>query len=78
MMHHYPDLGSASDWLSKFSANKKYFADLGSVWNFCTHLSDVIWETSSGVAKCELFYQAKRSCIKTGINLSLLFSFMMS
>ena len=48
MMHHYPDLGSASDWLSKFSANKKHFPDLGrvksSVWNFCTYLSEVIWE----------------------------------
>ena len=26
----YPDLGSASDWLKKFSANQKHYQDLGS------------------------------------------------
>ena len=49
MTRHYPDLGSASDWLcGKFaSANQKRYPDLGSVtssvWNFCTPLSDVIF-----------------------------------
>ena len=64
---------------SKFSANKKHFPDLGSVKsslrNFCTHLSDVIRETSSGITKCELFSEAKRSCKKTVIEWSLLFFF---
>ena len=47
MTRHYPDLGSASDWLcGKFaSANQKLYPHLGSVtssvWNFCTPLSDV-------------------------------------
>ena len=46
MMRHYPDLGSASDWLKKFSANHKHYQDLGthlsSVWNFCSRFSDII------------------------------------
>ena len=50
MMHHYPDLDSASDW---FEANlpcgmtkQKHYPALGSdmswVWNFCAHSSDII------------------------------------
>ena len=46
MMHHYPDLGRASDWLNQFVANQMLYPDLGSdassVWNFCTRFSDVI------------------------------------
>ena len=44
--HHYPDLGSACDWLNQIShrTNQKYYPDLGSdlssVLNFCIHLSD--------------------------------------
>ena len=45
MMRHYQDLGSASDWLSKFSTNQKHYSNLSSeaslVWNFCSR-SDVI------------------------------------
>ena len=47
MMRHYPDQGSAPDWLNQFVANQMLYPDLGSdalsVWNFC------------GVAKCRLF-----------------------
>ena len=36
--HHYPDLGSASDWMKQISTNQKHYPDLGSgpslVWNF--------------------------------------------
>ena len=46
MMHHYPDLGSDSDWLNQFIANQMLYPDLGSdassVWNFCTRFSHVI------------------------------------
>ena len=43
MTRHYPDLGSASDWLKKnfprVTTNQKHYPDLGSdaslVWNFC-------------------------------------------
>ena len=45
MMHHYPDLGSASDFTSSMT-NQKHYQDLGcdasSVWNFCIHFSDII------------------------------------
>ena len=49
MMHHYSDLGIASDWLKQIShgtTNQKHYPDLGSnassVWNFCARFSDVI------------------------------------
>ena len=45
MMHHYPDLGSASDFTSSMT-NQKHYQDLGcdasSVWNFCIRFSDII------------------------------------
>ena len=50
MMHHVSDVGITSDWTKQFSANQKYYPDLGSdsssVWNsFCTRFADV---TSKG------------------------------
>ena len=49
MTRHYPDLGSASDWLKQIShgtTNHKQYQDLGSaassVWNFCARFSAVI------------------------------------
>ena len=49
MTRHYPDLGSASDWLKQIShgtTNQKQYQDLGSaassVWNFCARFSAVI------------------------------------
>jgi len=35
---HYPDLGSASDWLKE----KALTPQLSSVWNFCVRYSDVV------------------------------------
>ena len=51
MMHHYPALGSASDWLNQISHAawpiRKHYPDLGSdvssVWNYHIYFSDVIW-----------------------------------
>ena len=50
MMRHYPDLGSASDWLKQISHTAqpyhKHYPDLdsdaSSVQNFCIHFLDVI------------------------------------
>ena len=46
MMRHYQDLGSASDWLSKFSTSQKHYpnlsSDASSVPNFCDRFSNVI------------------------------------
>ena len=39
MMCHYPDLGSASDWLKQYP---ELGSDTSSVGNFCDHFSDVI------------------------------------
>ena len=43
MTRHYPDLGSASDWLNQIS-------HAASVWNFCARFSDVIWRGKPVVA----------------------------
>ena len=44
MTRHYPDLGSASDWLNQIShAARPIRSDALSVWNFCVRFSDVIW-----------------------------------
>ena len=37
MTRHYPDLGSASDWLNQISHAA------WPIWNFCACFSDVIW-----------------------------------
>ena len=37
MTRHYPDLGSASDWLNQISHAAS------PIWNFCACFSDVIW-----------------------------------
>ena len=61
MTRHYPDLGSASDWLNQISHAARPIrlgSDASSVWNFCARFSDVIWrEISGSVAKCRLFSQ---------------------
>ena len=42
------------------TTNQNNYPDLPSVWNFCAYLSDIIsWETSGGIAKCQLFPQSK-------------------
>ena len=44
MTHHYPDLGSAPDWLCRFNQVSRMAlgSDVSSVWNFCTCFLDVI------------------------------------
>ena len=49
--YHYPDLGSASNWLKQTSLATRPIrsttqildSDMSSVWNFCARFSDVIW-----------------------------------
>ena len=60
MTCHYPDLGSASDWLKQSSLMARPIrrttqmgGETSSVWNFCSRSSDVI---SRG--KCRLFFHA--------------------
>ena len=64
MTRHYPDLGSASDWMKQISTNQNHYPDLGkdtsSVWNFVAETSFFV-ETRGGVAKCRLFSQASRN-----------------
>ena len=65
---HYPDLGSASDWLCREgiffrpirSTTKIWVVYVStSVWNFCACYPDVVCEGSSGdLAKRRLFSQA--------------------
>ena len=69
-MCHYPDLGSASDWLKQIFLVKHaqleaidthiwVVTQSSSVWNFWAHSSDLFHgETSGGVMKCALFSQA--------------------
>ena len=58
MTRHFPDLGSASGWLTQISlrstTNKKHYPDLGSdassVCNFCARFSDVFFAGKPVVA----------------------------
>ena len=58
MMHHYPDLGSAPDWLCRFNqvSLMALGSDVLSVWNFCTCFLDVILQGNQW-----FFLQAKVS-----------------
>ena len=67
MMSHYPDLGSASDWLSQISNMTRPIRCTTQVWVVTRHqygISALVsqtsfqGETSGGVAKCQLFSQA--------------------
>ena len=53
MTRHYPELGSASDWLNQISHAARpirrttqiwVVTDTSSAWNICTRFSDVIWQ----------------------------------
>ena len=67
-MRHYPYLGSASDWLKQISHATRPIRSTTQIWvvthrqygNFAlvSHESSR-GETSSGIAKCRLFFQAK-------------------
>ena len=67
MMHHYPDLGSASDWLKQISHVVRPIRSTIQIWVVMHHhygLSAIVCQTSfrgettGGVMKCQLFSQA--------------------
>ena len=67
MISHYPDLGSASDWLNQISNAARPIRSTTQIWVVTRHqygISALVsqmsfgGETSSGVAKCRLFSQA--------------------
>ena len=67
MTHHYPDLGSASDWLKQISHAGRPIRSTTQIWVVTRHqygISALVsqtsfrGETAGGVAKCRLFSQA--------------------
>ena len=67
MTPHYPDLGSASDWLSQISNVTRPIRCTTQIWVVTRHQYGIFAlvsqtsfheETSGGVAKCQLFSQA--------------------
>ena len=69
MTRHYPDLGSASDWLNQISHAARPIRSTTQIWVVTRHqygISVLVsqtsfrGETSGGVAKCRLFSQAKK------------------
>ena len=74
MTHHYPDLGSASDWLKEISHAARPIRIPTQIWVVTSHqygISALViqtsfgGETSSSVAKCRLFTEAIGSQIVT-------------
>ena len=68
MTRHYPDLGSASDWLNQISHAARPIRSTTQIWVMTRHqygISALVSQTSFGgetsgsVAKCRLFSQAK-------------------
>ena len=67
MAHHYPDLGSASDWLKYISHAARTIRSTTQIWVLRRHQYGIFvlvsqtsfgGKTSDGVAKCRLFSQA--------------------
>ena len=67
MTPHYPDLGSASNWLNQISREARpirsitqIYAVTGQLWGISALVSQASFggETSGSVAKCRLFSQA--------------------
>ena len=67
MTRHYPDLGSASDWLQQISRAARPIRSTTQIWVVTRHQSGISalvsqtsfgGETSGCVAKCRLFSQA--------------------
>ena len=67
MTRHYPDLGSASDWLNQISHAARPIRSTTQIWVVTRHqygISALVsqtsfrGETSGDVAKCRLFSQA--------------------
>jgi len=68
MTRHYPDLGSASDWLKQISQAARRIRSTTQIWVVTHHqygISALLSQTSirretvGGIAKCHLFSQAK-------------------
>ena len=68
MTRHYPDLGSASDWLNQISHAARPIRSTTQIWvvtrhqyGISAHVSQMSFrgETRGGIAKCRLFSQAK-------------------
>ena len=77
MTRHYPDLGSASDWLNQISHAARPIRSTAQIWVVTRHqygISVLVSQTSFGgetsgsVAKCRLFSQA-RTLPKVAVNL---------
>ena len=82
MTRHYPDLGSASDWLNQISHAARPIRSTAQIWVVTRHqygISALVSQTSFGgetsgdVAKCRLFSQAKATdgrkgscCVRVG------------
>ena len=67
MTHHYPDLGSASDWLNQISHAARPIRSTTQIWVVTRHQYGIsvlvsqtsfCGETSGAVANCRLFSQA--------------------
>ena len=70
MTRHYPDLGSASDWLNQISHTARPIRSTTHIWVVTRHqygISALVsqtsfrGETSGSVVKCRLFYQVRAS-----------------
>ena len=71
MTRHYPDLGSASDWLKQISLAAPPIRSTTKIWVVTRHqygISVLVsqtsfrGETTGGVAKCRLFSKATFTC----------------
>ena len=69
MTLHYPDLGSASDWLKQISYSAGPIRSTTKIWIVKRHQYGISalnsqtsfgGETSDGVVKCQLFSQASK------------------
>ena len=59
MTRHYPDLGSASDWLKQMSHAARPSRSTTQIRAVMSHQTSFRGETSGSVVKCRLFYQAR-------------------
>ena len=78
MTHHYPDLGSASDWLNQISHVAQPIGSTTQIWEVTRHqygISELVsqtsfrGETSGSMAKCRLFSQARWRAVKERVAL---------
>ena len=84
MTPHYPDLGSASDWLNQISHAARPIKSTTQIWVVTRHqygISALVSQTSFGgetsgsVAKCWLFSQANHQLSSSSLVLNLVLNF---